>query len=202
MNNPYQNFEQVDLDKILKEIISDLKENHDDSQMIIHSNRLPVVKAVGFQMKQLLNNLIGNALKYRDPGRTLEIRIVSEKINAKDLKANVDPSSDYYHKISVIDNGIGFDNIYAEKIFELFQRLNDESAFSGTGIGLSICRKIAENHNGLIMASGRPGEGATFDIYLPATPDVEHPDVNLQKPLSELLAPLVPKNYRVLQKKP
>ncbi|MCW3118763.1 MAG: sensor signal transduction histidine kinase [Chitinophagaceae bacterium] len=172
-NDPYQNFERVDLNSILKDVTNDLKEFNENKQVIIHSDQLPVVKAVRFQMKQLLDNLVGNALKYHHPDRNPEIRITCETMKGKDFTAKEELSDRNYYKISIIDNGIGFDNSYAEKIFELFQRLNEKTIHSGTGIGLSICRKIVENHNGFITASGKSGEGATFDIYLPQNGDAD-----------------------------
>jgi light-regulated signal transduction histidine kinase (bacteriophytochrome) len=170
-NNPDQHFEMVDLDEVLKEVTSDLKESQEEKQISIHSDHLPVVQAVRFQMIQLFDNLVGNALKYRHPERNPKIRITSKKVSARELPIKDKLLQGFYYRISISDNGIGFDDSYAEIIFELFQRLNDKTAYAGTGIGLSICRKILENHNGFITATGKPGEGSRFDLFIPISTD-------------------------------
>jgi signal transduction histidine kinase len=130
---------------------------------------LPILWGVPFQFKQLMANLINNAIKYRHPERQLVIAIMNEKtssgshIQEKELEAD-----QLYHHISVRDNGIGFEAQYAEKIFEIFQRLSNHSGTKGSGIGLAICKKIVQNHRGLIKATGSVNEGAKFDIYIPA----------------------------------
>jgi signal transduction histidine kinase len=113
--------------------------------------------------------LITNAIKFRKKELKPKIiiqseKIKGEKINAPDGKIKTEHS---YYKISVIDNGIGFDEKYTEKIFAVFQRLHGRNEYKGTGIGLSICKKITENHKGFITAKSKEGEGATFIIYLP-----------------------------------
>jgi signal transduction histidine kinase len=125
-----------------------------------------VIRAIPFQIKQLLSNLIDNSVKYRHPEREGHVHIGCKKVGALGLQGTTNPFQQYY-KITVKDNGIGFDPAYATKIFELFQRLPTAAAVKGTGIGLAICKKIVQNHNGIIEASGKPGEGATFSIYLP-----------------------------------
>jgi len=127
---------------------------------------LPKVKAIPFQIKQLLLNLIGNSIKYAksDVAPVIEVFhsiIEPDKHLQKFLKGK------HYHKISIADNGIGFDQQYAHKIFELFERLHQKNDYSGSGIGLAICKKIVENHEGSITAEGKPGVGSTFHIYLP-----------------------------------
>jgi signal transduction histidine kinase len=127
-----------------------------------------VISAVPIQIQQLLINLIGNAIKYSRENTTPVIRVTSEKASRADLKKErVNPNIDYW-KISVKDNGIGFDQQYSEKIFEVFQRLHSKDQFTGTGIGLAICRKIVQTHKGYIFAHGETGKGATFNIFLPA----------------------------------
>jgi signal transduction histidine kinase len=120
-------------------------------------------------LQQLFQNLIGNALKYSKPGVRPEIRIQSRSVQLPDegfMKAKAGPGA--YHLIEISDNGIGFEQKDADKIFNVFTRLHGNAEYRGTGVGLSIVRKVAENHNGYIVADGVPGEGATFRLYLPA----------------------------------
>ena len=159
-----QDFQPVDLNKILDDVIAAQKESLEENEVTIHKTKLPVVKAIDFQMRQLFDNLLGNSIKYRNPERRPEIQITCE--NIRGLQVENYPNKDY-HKICIKDNGIGFDQAQAERIFELFQRLKGESQSSGTGIGLAICRKIVQNHKGFIEASGKTNQGATFCIYLP-----------------------------------
>lgn len=121
-----------------------------------------------------MNNLVSNALKFTLPGVNPHIVIKSEiangnKLNNHFLKDNPEKllSNVIYCHISVSDNGIGFDPEYKYKIFEVFQRLHEYDEYRGTGIGLAICKKIVENHKGIITATGKINEGATFDLYLP-----------------------------------
>jgi len=144
------------------------KETFEEAGATLETAGLPEVRAIPFQIRQLFDNLISNALKYRSPERRLHMRIVSERIQGSAIKREeADPQKEYY-KISVIDNGTGFESQYADKIFDLFQRLHNKGDFSGSGIGLAICKKIVHNHQGLIKAYGKVNEGAAFDIYLPA----------------------------------
>lgn len=118
------------------------------------------------QVKQLLHNLIGNSIKYHSPERQLNISISAKLINGSAVKIPELKEDTNYCHISVADNGMGFEQQYSEKIFDLFQRLQERSEHGGTGIGLGIVKKIVENHNGYVKAKGMPGEGAVFDIYL------------------------------------
>ena len=113
-------------------------------------------------------NLITNAIKYKKPNIPIRILLKSELVSEGSfLKDSNDFHKMYYH-ISVSDNGIGFQQEYAESLFILFWRLHQSTEFSGTGIGLAIVKKIVDNHNGFIFAVGNPNEGAAFNIYLPA----------------------------------
>ena len=116
-------------------------------------------------MNQLLHNLIGNSLKFCDKKPFIEI---SYKIaNTYDLKNTpLNPFGKYYH-LMFKDNGIGFSQEYTQQIFTIFQRLNDKQKYSGTGIGLAVCKKIIENHHGFINAEGEMDKGATFNVFLP-----------------------------------
>jgi light-regulated signal transduction histidine kinase (bacteriophytochrome) len=147
-------YEEVDMNSVIDEIAAYHKADFEHKRITLERDELPVIKAIPFQIKQLLSNLIDNGVKYRHPERDGRIHIGYKKIEK-------------YHKITVKDNGIGFDPAYAGRIFEMFQRLPATSAVQGTGIGLAICKKIVQNHNGLIDATGKPGEGASFSVYLP-----------------------------------
>jgi signal transduction histidine kinase len=126
------------------------------------------VKGYRRQLQQLFQNLIGNALKYNKPGVAPHITIRASIVPREERSMAETGSSIKYHVIEVSDNGIGFDPAESERIFQMFQRLHGNAEYRGTGIGLSIVKKVAENHNGKIEAEGRPGEGATFKVYLPA----------------------------------
>jgi signal transduction histidine kinase len=114
----------------------------------------------------LLENLLLNSIKYAKQGVPPMINITADKVNGKDAEGLV--ADKEYIRISITDNGIGFDQAYAEKIFELFQRLHSKHEYPGTGLGLAICRKIVHNHRGIIRAEGKEGVGSTFTVYIPA----------------------------------
>lgn len=159
-------FEAVDLNAMVEEIILVHKDELEQKNIMIASDRLPVIQAIAFQFKQLLSNLIDNSIKYQHPGRNAVISIKHKPVRDHEIQdIGADPDRQY-HRISVEDNGIGFEQQYAEKIFEIFQRLNTPGT-KGSGIGLAICRKIVQNHRGFITAVGKVNEGARFDIYIP-----------------------------------
>jgi PAS domain S-box-containing protein len=159
-------FTAVDLQQICTEVIGDLETRIADTHATVTVDALPTVLADALQMRQLLQNLIANALKFQQPGKAPQVTIRSEPITDKNgtLKA--------YH-IEVADNGIGFDEKYLDRIFAVFQRLHGHEAYEGTGIGLAVCRKIAERHGGTITAKSTPGKGATFIVALPVKPPKE-----------------------------
>ena len=159
-------FSTVDLNKIFYEAEQEVSEIVQETGAVIEADPLPEVRVVAFQFRQLLANLLSNALKYQRPGVVPHIRITCATVAGEDVP-QPDAAGKNYFKMEVIDNGIGFEQQYSERIFELFQRLHGRSEYKGTGIGLAICRKIMQNHNGYLLAEGRPGEGATFTIYLP-----------------------------------
>lgn len=163
-------YDDVDLNKVIGEIMSIHREEIDQYHIRIISPDLPSIKTIPFQLMQLLNNLIANAIKYRVPERDLVVEICHRKVPASCIADKSALSKAGYHEISVADNGMGFDQQYAEKIFEIFKRLDNQSAAEGSGIGLAICKRIVQNQHGFIKAEGRPGEGATFRIYLPVIP--------------------------------
>lgn len=160
-------FMKTNLEKILDQVLSDLSQDIEEKKAKIIVKNLPVIKAIPFQMEQLFINLISNSIKYSKRDVDPKITIAAEKITDKDAEVNAFISDKKFHKIVVSDNGIGFRQEYADRIFMLFQRLETDSKYSGTGLGLAICKKIVENHNGYIKATSKPGSGARFSIYLP-----------------------------------
>lgn len=163
-----QHFEKTDLNTILEQVKNELKEIIDEKKVVIESANLPVLEVIPFQFQQLFTNLISNAIKFSKPGMPARIRItgdVSQGIKSKGIIKSPDST---YHRITFSDRGIGFDSRYNEQIFKLFQRLHTLLDYEGTGIGLSIVKKIVDNHNGDITAEGEPDKGATFAIYIPA----------------------------------
>lgn len=158
---------RINLNDVLTNVLDDLGERISDMDAEINSDALPVVNGVQFQLEQLFANLIGNSLKYMKPETKAKIQIKSKIVSRTDLPAELVPYGLSYVKIQFIDNGIGFEKKYEEKIFEIFQRLHGKNEFSGTGLGLSICKKIVQSHHGLIQAKGELDKGAEFTVYLP-----------------------------------
>lgn len=163
-------FLPVDLNQIVTNVIEDFELLIKDKNAIIDINELPVIDAVPLQMNQLFYNLIGNALKFSGQNGECRITITAHKIS--DSEMNDLPSltkGPTYFRIVVADNGIGFNQTYADKLFVIFQRLNQKEKFEGTGIGLALCRKIMDIHNGDIQAFGVEHQGAAFHIIIPET---------------------------------
>jgi PAS domain S-box-containing protein len=161
------NFEQVNLNEVVEEISLMHKEEFEQKQVHIETDNLPVIYGIPFQVKQLMFNLINNSVKYKHPERDVFIRVKATVVKGHEIKEPGAEPFKQYQKISVIDNGIGFDTKYAEKIFNIFQRLNNAPAAQGSGIGLAIYKKIIQNHHGFVQASGIENKGARFDIYFP-----------------------------------
>lgn len=160
-------FEDVDVREVVEEIVQLHEEEMEQKKVMFEIGQLPVIQAIAFQIKQLMTNLINNSIKYRVLERDTVIRITSElKPGAEIQHRDVLPEKQYY-VISVEDNGMGFKQQHGEKIFEIFQRLNNNTGTRGSGIGLAICKKIVQNHHGFIKATGKENEGARFDVYLP-----------------------------------
>jgi signal transduction histidine kinase len=157
---------ETDLNEVLNSIFEDLELTISEKHARINAEKLPVINADAMQMWQLFFNLVANAIKFteRDPVVNITYRKVDK--SAIDFE-NEQPDAKVYHEIAIADNGIGFDQQYERVIFNMFQRLHNKHEYSGTGIGLALCRKIIENHNGFIQAKSEPGKGATFYIYLP-----------------------------------
>jgi PAS domain S-box-containing protein len=161
-------FEMVNLQEILEGARTDYELLIEQKKAIIHCEPLPVIQAIPLQMFQLFGNLLSNSLKYSKPDEPPVITITAALLKREVLTEymKTDLQSEYY-KIEFKDNGIGFKQEYAGRIFNIFQRLHGKTEFAGTGIGLAMCKKIAQNHHGDIQAQGKPGYGATFTILLP-----------------------------------
>lgn len=162
-------FEVIDINLLFEGAKQDLAEVISEEKAIITADIFPVINVIPFQIQQLFSNLISNSLRYRAKDRIPEIHIAYSNIKASEEPEILKPVKKQYHKITFTDNGIGFDNEYAQQIFILFNRLHNKDEYSGTGIGLSICKKIVENHHGLIFAHGKLNVGATFNVYLPVS---------------------------------
>jgi light-regulated signal transduction histidine kinase (bacteriophytochrome) len=156
-----QPFIPVDLNQVVTEVISDLEVRLEQTGGQVISNKLPAIQADPQQMTQLFLNLVGNALKFHQPGLPPLVRISGR------LLPNIGRTGRRKVEIRVEDNGIGFNPQNVERIFQPFQRLHSQSEYEGTGIGLSICQKIVERHGGSIRAESEAGRGSTFIITLP-----------------------------------
>jgi signal transduction histidine kinase len=142
----------------------------EDKGATVTVDQLPIVRGHRRQLQQLFQNLVGNALKYSRPGVAPEVRIHSRQIAGDDtaIPASRRQGGGVYHLVTVQDNGIGFDQADADRIFNVFTRLHGLTEYKGTGVGLSIVRKVVENHGGQIWAQSELGKGATFYLLLPA----------------------------------
>ena len=155
-------FEILDLNKIIEEVKTEFKETLEEKHATIEAKEMCEIKVVPFQFRQLMHNLIGNALKFCKQDVAPHIIIKSEQLSSyAPLQGR-----DVCH-ISITDNGIGFENHFSEKIFEVFKRLHGKEKYPGTGIGLAIVKKVVENHHGIITVESELGKGTTFNIYLP-----------------------------------
>lgn len=166
-NAQERKFEKANLTKIIEEVKEDLKEELQQKHATIEVGEVCEVNIIPFQFRQLLFNLVNNSLKFSNPKESPHIKIKSEIANGTKFNNEKLAKDVSYCHISVSDNGIGFEQQYSEKIFEVFKRLHGRNEYSGTGIGLSIVKRIVENHNGVITAKGELNKGATFDIYFP-----------------------------------
>lgn len=160
-------FEPVDLETVVQEVLSDLEIKIAETNAEVEIASLPTVMADGLQMRQLFQNLIGNALKFSRQDVPPDIDIRSETCRSQNLPEAIESQSENFACIKVKDNGIGFDQKYADKIFGVFQRLHTRSEYSGSGIGLSICQKIVKRHGGAIRVESKPDHGATFTVIFP-----------------------------------
>jgi two-component system, LuxR family, sensor kinase FixL len=175
-----QPFVPVDLAAVAREVVSDLEGRIEQTHGRIEVGELPTIEADATQMRQLLQNLLGNALKFHRPGVEPLVQVSGHVLNGSQA-SRTQPSAPSACEIRVADNGIGFEERYLDRIFTIFQRLHGRNEYEGTGLGLAICRKIVERHHGHITAHSSPGQGATFVVTLPvqqgrsdATSDDQH----------------------------
>ncbi len=160
-------FEKTDLKLIVEEVKSELKDTIQEKHATIEATELGTANIIAFQFRQLMYNLISNALKFSQPDIHSHIIIKSGIVKGNKLiSEKLSPEKDYCH-ITVKDNGIGFESHFSERIFEVFQKLHGKEVYGGTGIGLAIVKKIVENHSGIIITTSELKKGATFDIYFP-----------------------------------
>ncbi|GAB2539339.1 PAS domain-containing sensor histidine kinase [Spirosoma aerophilum] len=161
--------EAVSLMDVVNSVLIDLELAIHETGAAVTVGALPTIQGDSSQLGQLFQNLISNALKFRQPATAPVITITSKRILAANLPRSIKPVRmvGAYHCIDVVDNGIGFDEKYVDRIFQVFQRLHAKNEFTGTGIGLAICEKVVANHGGCITAQSKPGKGATFTVYLP-----------------------------------
>ena len=158
-------FVQVDLNETVKQVVDDFEMVIESKKAVINLSTLPSIKAEPVHMNQLFQNLISNALKF---GReNAIINVTSEKVSKERLATYELNQDNQYVAISVSDNGLGFNQKFATKMFALFQRLDNTKGVDGSGVGLAICKKITDDHGGLIFAHGKENEGATFTLILP-----------------------------------
>ena len=160
-------YQLCDLNMILSEALQPLDHKIEELNAIVDFDDLPMIPVVPAQFRQLFLNLVGNSLKFQRKGVLPEIKITHSFLPAKAVTQMELAKAKKYLKIELRDNGIGFDNQYAEKIFAIFQRLHGRSEYEGTGIGLAVCKRIVENHGGIIFAEGKLNEGATFTVIIP-----------------------------------
>ncbi|MVT08489.1 sensor histidine kinase [Chitinophaga tropicalis] len=160
-------FQKTDLGNVLKSVLQEYDLLIEQKNAVVKCGQLPAIMGIRSQLEQLFRNLIGNSLKFCN--KAPEINITAAIATPESLPASLQPSSQKFTAITLQDNGIGFEQRYAEQIFHIFKRLDTGSQYVGTGIGLALCKKIVENHMGAITALGRKGEGAIFVIYLPCT---------------------------------
>lgn len=160
-------FEPVSLKECLDSAINDLEIKIEETKTVITADPLPEIEGYKTQLKQLFNNLINNAIKFRKESEIPQVRITCTQAGPEDYNGFPLEKDSTYVKIIISDNGIGFEQEFSERIFMIFQRLNGKAEYAGSGIGLSICKKIVDNHHGFIFANGMPGKGATFTMLLP-----------------------------------
>lgn len=167
INFTEKEFKKTDLNLILKKTISDLRDLIQQTNAVISVMPLPLLQVIPHQMQQLFSNLILNAIKYAKDGVTPQIKIESRQPSAADVQQIGLNEELQYVKICVSDNGIGFDQVFASKIFEPFYRLHNSEQYSGSGMGLTLCRKIVSNHEGFMTVKSKVDKGTTFYLYLP-----------------------------------
>lgn len=162
-----EGFEMVSLDEVLHNVQQDLELAITQKQVKVYAEPMPVVEAIPLQMHQLLYNLFNNAIKFASPHRNPEIRVSCTRLPGEERSRLGLATDRPYLQLVVADNGIGFDPSHAQQIFGLFKRLNNRELYSGSGIGLALCKRVMENHHGQIWAESKEGQGARFTLLIP-----------------------------------
>jgi len=166
-------FQPLSLTQLLTSLVDDLWVAVQESGAVIKWDDLPEIVGDHTQLKQLFQNLLSNAIKFRVSGVPPRVSVTHQMLSSAALPSSVVSTADdgkaydHFYEINVTDNGVGFDEKYLDRIFQVFQRLHGRNEYTGTGVGLAICRKVVENHRGAITASSQPGAGTTFRVYLP-----------------------------------
>lgn len=166
---PTATMEDIDLNQKIKLVQCDLELLITEKKAAIHASLLPRIRGNRRQIQQLFHNLLNNAVKYARPDVSPVVTITARQVSgmASGLAVTPQDADRLFHLIEVQDNGIGFEQEYADKIFNVFTRLHGNTEYAGTGVGLAIVRKVVENHHGYIAAESRPGEGTRFRVLLP-----------------------------------
>lgn len=162
-------FTKCNLNEILQNVLKDIYLVTDENNVTITNSALPDLEGNAAQLKSLFGNIIHNAIKFQKKDTALQIKITAVSITEEDKKALNLHKNKIYHKIVITDNGIGFDDQYAEKIFQPFVRLHGKSEYEGNGFGLALCKKIIENHHGFIYATSSKHSDTRFTLILPET---------------------------------
>ncbi|HEU4633623.1 MAG TPA: PAS domain S-box protein [Flavisolibacter sp.] len=157
----------IDLNAVLERVLGDMKDAIRQKGAEIIAEELPVIKGNSNQLFYLFKNLVSNAIKFQEADNQPVLRITSEQVAGSEITTSRSVEVQDYYKISFEDNGLGFEDKYVKKIFQVFQRLHHNKDFEGTGMGLAICRKIMENHSGFIRVKSEPGKGSVFSCYFP-----------------------------------
>jgi hypothetical protein len=167
-----------DISEIVKELLQELDAVIKEKKAVITASHLPIIQGDEIQLKQLFKNIIGNAIRFSKKNISPEIHINSRRLTGEENNLLNLPQAKQYYKIEISDNGIGFKQEYAQKIFQPFVRLNGKSAFTGNGLGLAICKRIADNHQGILFAeslsadeAGMEKTGTRFTLIIPETPN-------------------------------
>jgi chemotaxis family two-component system sensor kinase Cph1 len=158
---------RVNLNNLVQQVLGSLTKSIEEKNVSIAVDPLTELWADPIQLSQLLLNLISNAIKFQPKDRTPVVNISGFSLLGKQIGSDLANDNTRYFRLEVMDNGIGFDPKYADRIFHMFQRLHSKNEYPGTGMGLAICKKIVENHNGFMVAKGMPGIGAVFYCYFP-----------------------------------
>ncbi|MDQ3048512.1 MAG: ATP-binding protein [Bacteroidota bacterium] len=169
IGNAVMILEKTNLNDLVKDVISNLQELIEEKDARIEVENLSSLPVAPVQFHQLFMNLLSNAIKYGPSDKSPEIHIRSESVEGRRLNFKLANKNILYRKITVEDNGIGFDEQYSDKIFEVFQRLHSKDKYGGSGIGLAICKRVVESHKGFIGVTSEPGKGSKFSIYIPET---------------------------------